>query len=790
MGTTNTNYQLFINATLKLAQTMVIKSTEAALLLNERLAQLGLGDTFDPLSPETWKYYKNLAGEYHSTDTVMTVVSMDTLETIVFSKENLALHRATARGYEFGTRQYRELVARYPNQWMLIRGILYPTDITKAIDAENGAILNYAPGLVEVNEYSLISRLQKWLDGWRARWINPQFGLTDSLYYATMFGIMYTKLFEAIIAYRLEACKTNEAHSFHVRQYLASHGKLDVYLDHLTTKQSLWLYRNIVYIEANFGKQDTFDWLVEHIMTERKLPLAEYTMRHDVSEQPTEIYPTVTFKKTAINKALNANYQENFTLEQVLAKEDSFARSNPAERLEVAPVMRKMMRNSLSSVVATKVLESSVVDRNNNSPWTLNDILLHHWLYLASEGLYTAFVGIDDPVSGERIPLSVKDAYVFLWYAFAKSNGIELLEIPPMLATRVQRIPMPTVDDLMSVVDEKRVSVDKAIAALSQQPVIEPIISTEAFYNKCVEIFNAAQFQRKLISLEEGSLARGMTYGLVSRIYCDKLCRVSLAGETYPEWFAERNIVISNYTIADLGLIYVNIVREATGMNLTTKKSLKDLQAAMVKIMGQLSSYSVQFNTEINSSEIMVTDWTAVRVDRFDAKLKNLVYVDGAAPEVKETHSKLHDKQRLDVNEFVMTTVHSSLNDKIELTLPSPFPKAAGRYISHIHMDTAPIRFTPSPKLEPNARGVIPVMGIVEWLAMPLAFQADMVDVYGSKVGYGSDQIVDPSNDPPLSEALPVNYLSGLVYIPAPPTNVDISQVINVRQLDGFDRTE
>lgn len=786
----NTNYQLYIASTIRLAQTIVIKFAEAAKAINDRLVEKHGPSAVNTAYPETWKYYLNLAGVYHPTDTVMTVVSSDTLEEITFSKENLLIHRQTSRDYAFGTRQYRELLARYPEQEMLIKGILNPADIQKAIEADNGTILAWPADLVEPNEYSLINKLQKFVNGFREQHINPQFGLTDSLYYAAIWAVLSANLVPAILTFRREACKTNEAHSFHVRMYLASHHGLDVYMDQLTIKQSLWLYRNIVYIEANFGKQDTFDWLVEHIMTERHLPLGAFTMRHDVSDQPTEIYPAIAFKKTPINAGVNADFRDIFSLDEMLDKEQSFARSNAIIQNDAAPVMRKAMRNSLSSVVATKVLESSVVDRSNNTPWTMDDILLHHWLYFASKGYYTAFVGIEDPVSGERIPLSVKDAYVFLWYAFAKSIGIELVEIPQILATRVQRVPMATVDDIYSVVDKSLIDYDVALEALSVQPQVTPIISTEAFYNKCVEIFNAAQYQRRLISNEEHSLARAMKQNMVSRIYADVLCEVADAGETYTQWFADRNIVISNYTVSDLSQIYVNIVRAATGAGLTTKKSLRDLQAAMIRIMGTLSSYSVQFNAEINSSNIMVTDWTAIRIDDILSKFKSDYYLNDMVAEVKATHGHMKDLTYLDVNEFIMTPVHSGLNDLIKYELPSPFPAGSGKYRGHVRMEGAPIRITPVPALQMNARGVIPVLGTAEWLDLDAADQADMVDIYGSKVGFAPGITIPPAELPPLSEVIPVNVLSGLLYDNTwPPAHIDISQTINDRQLDGFDHT-
>jgi hypothetical protein len=112
----------------------------------------------------------------------MTVPSLDIAQRIVFNKVNLQTHLATKQAYSYGTRYYQELVLQYPEQEMLILGILYPADITKAVNAKDGTILAYPPELVELYEVSLIPKLQTWLDNYLFRWFNKQFILTDDLY--------------------------------------------------------------------------------------------------------------------------------------------------------------------------------------------------------------------------------------------------------------------------------------------------------------------------------------------------------------------------------------------------------------------------------------------------------------------------------------------------------------------------------------------------------------------------------------------------------------------------------
>ena len=104
---------------------------------------------------------------------------------------------------------------------------------------------------------------------------------------------------------------------------------------------------------------------------------------------------------------------------------------------------------------------------------------------------------------------------------------------------------------------------------------------------------------------------------MVSRIYEDAICELAPPNTSFKSWLSSRNIDISGLNTVELNLLYVDIVNIATGSNLFISNSLKDVQSSMLSIMGQLSSYSVQFIATINGSNEINTNWTAVRVNDF-----------------------------------------------------------------------------------------------------------------------------------------------------------------------------
>ena len=613
------NYQIYINKTLQLAETIVIKSSYTAKALNDWV--FGSSGYTIPVGPDptTWKYYRNLAGEYHSIDKVMTVVSMDTLETIEFTKANLLIHLATARAYQYGTRKYTELVAAYPDQEQLILGILYPADIQFAIKAKDGQILSYPPGLVEENEYTLIEKLQTWIDHYKQRWYIPGFDYVDELYGATMLGQMHLLLFQCILTKRKAACNTNEAHSFWVRQYLGSHGYLDAYVDAMTTKQALFFYRNIAYIERHAGRNETFDTLLEHIMTERFIPLAEYSMKHDVTDQIENLYPEVIFRQRQLNLGIALAKDNKTSIAELLVKEKPLALSNGVDLEDVGLQVRELMENSPSNVVATKALQSTMIDDTNSSPWILSEALFNHWLYLSSLDLYVAYVNIVNPKSGERIPLTAKEAFILSMYVYGKTLGVTFDTIPLAYASRVQRIPNVaigapvSVDDIYSIVDHALIERSVAVQALSQQPRITKLLSIDAFYNLSSAINDAVQMQRRLIAVQQHYERRGMVQAMVTRIYSDHILELEPQGTSYASWLSARNIDLSALNHDDFDLLYKSIVEQATGASLHTQLTIRELQQSMANMFTQLSSYGIQIIAEINDANIRKTDWPGVR---------------------------------------------------------------------------------------------------------------------------------------------------------------------------------
>lgn len=608
-------YEIYRRKVFDLTRTLVVKSSASADAINRELN--ALGQTVNENDPASWKYFLHLAGEYHWTDVDMSIRSLDTLEDVPFTRASLSNHLATMREYrQFGS-YYRTLVARYPEQEDLIKGILNPIDIDTAIAAEDGQILYYDSDLVESNEENLIPKLESWCKVFSRRWLVRAYALVDDLYIPAHLASMYMLIPALVMNIRLGNCHTNYAHSYHIREYLASHQKLDWAVDFMTKKQMLWLYREIRFIERNAGKQSTFKSLIQNIMTERNLPLAEWSMRHSLVEMPIELTARVEFDRSTLNLDLSGAGVETRNVTEMLQAEEIIAKGNSRVMDDVAPLIRETMEFSRNDKLQTKILESAIVDMTDATIFTFADTLLNHWLYLSHSDRYTAVLTVDNPRTGAPLILSVKEAFIVFLYVFGKSIDLEMTNLPIIPANTVRRLQQPSRATLEGMVDSKlrNSAVFDAIF-----DAIEPVgnyISTEAFYRDVTKIHAGLMTHRWIWATREHKDERGMVEGAAMHLYHNHSCDLG-STTTFDQWFIERGLDMPLFTRLESSLLADILVSHATGANLNVSTSLKEIQTAMLRIMSTLSSYSVQYLQSINSQPLIVTDWPMPRIGNID----------------------------------------------------------------------------------------------------------------------------------------------------------------------------
>lgn len=606
----STNYEVYYNSVSRLCATLVLKDETTSEIINSRLKLMGR--EVDELRPETWKYYLNLSGQPHETNRPMTVVSMDDGTEIAFTRENMLIHVKTWREYQYGSRFYAELSEKFPDQEMLIDGILNPVDINVAIAAPDHSILYYDPSLVEARETNLIPKLQEWITGLFVRWANVDYRINNSLFIASRLMILFMGMPTAVLNFRTDNCRTHMAHSYHIKRYLASFGPLDQHYLNMSEFQRLYFYRDIRYLRRNNGKTETFETLTKNVMTRRRLPVAEYVIQQNDMEIPNQFNPVTQFMRRSLNGIPSALGEDIKNTEQLLYLERSVARDNEGENVYAEVYVPAANELNLTSEANTKVLESNVLDLKESEPYTLADVLLNHWIYLADKDRYTAVVTLNLPDGGESSKLSMKDAWVLWQYVYMLRSGWQMITIPPIMAKRVRRDPLPKYEELRSICSYEHVDDAYIYEALKQNPVIDTFVSIDGFVLSMVDVHQRMLMHRDLYVWRNDFYQYVEIKQMTDRFYADYPVDM-YKGENYAAWLGARNISLDKYSPNQLDEILQNLLSQATGKELRLTQNLKDIHASMLGIMTQLSSYSVQFIQQINEEAVVMFDWPHLR---------------------------------------------------------------------------------------------------------------------------------------------------------------------------------
>lgn len=207
--------------------------------------------------------------------------SMDTQEDIPLTRKVMAslTHVKTIASYKIPSVNFYTLCDRHPNNSALIKAILYPipdkldryglfekSAMDFIIDSPNLALLHSDLNVLEENEkISMVECLHNTLSYISTRWFVKEFAFED-LYPAAHEAVMWNMLFLALNVQRIKNIKTHAAHSYHVWEYIKSHG-FDDYRTFLTREQTIFLYKNLPYLLKRKG-------------TERVLELLSYVLLH------------------------------------------------------------------------------------------------------------------------------------------------------------------------------------------------------------------------------------------------------------------------------------------------------------------------------------------------------------------------------------------------------------------------------------------------------------------------------------------------------------------------------
>lgn len=618
-------YNFYQTNNLELARSIIIKNSVTADAMNRHVPWVEhggkyLGLTVDYDRPETWRYYCHLAGEYHPADQMMVVKSLDTLQDIEFTKENMKVHRATWRNYQLGTEYFNDLVKRFPEQEMLIRGIVNPIDKEKAIQADEYTILYYDPTLVDHNEYFLISDVQEKIRRYLQRWDVAAYSITDEYYEPMRMMIFYMNLPLLLMNVRLKYANTPYANKYHIWNYLGSKLELDRYRAYLTTEQTMWLYQNINWLIAHAGKQMNFEEIIEYVMSKRNLPISRFKIHRDV-EHILENNPDLEIERQQINLP-NLDYKskdDTLNLRKLMEKEIPTGLHNEDAFEHYHHTGREMWRFGRHDNLNTKVIESHVEDYSTQERFPIDDTLFDYWVYMASMNRYETIISVNNPSSSEMLTLNTREALIVFIYCLWRSQQPEKIDdtglIGYITAKNVYFPFMPKDETLLYKYWEKE-HVDLYLRFIRDNyPAMGIVYSTEEFYKFCSVVHRFKYTMDDLWGFVQDQASEGEVKMLTESLKADYSFPLLPEGQdSYFNYCKERGWLIMNMKQSQYLELANDIFVKVTGKDLTKGNTIESIQENMVRLMEKLSSYNIHFVKTINSQNVTVLNLPMVKV--------------------------------------------------------------------------------------------------------------------------------------------------------------------------------
>lgn len=592
----NIAFDAFISDTLSLTRSMVIKIEEIALKDNAMLTNAGHSVSEDK---STWRYFMNMNGDYHETDIPMYVNSIDTGEEILFSKENLEIHLATAREYRSRGYWYKRLLELNPAQVDLIKGILSPIPYNISLEAENYKILDYDQNYVEANEYHLIPELQRRIIAEAHKTLNNDYLITEDLMLTVLLCNLMSTVFKAICNIRFNSIGTRNAHSFYIWSHIDSFGNFSRYKDSLNNYQTLWLYRNIHWLINHAGQNENFDYLLENLLTERNIPIAKFDMVLSSEDQETTFVPKVNFRRSNLN--LLADYGTTpayVPTATLIAKERFMAAENAVYEDEYLLEAKQLSEISLFSELPTKVLESSMMDTTNIHQDTRLTTLFNNWIYLTYKNIYRASILVTNPKTGQQFRINPGDAWHLWYYLVNAANGRPPLVVEPTYYSRALKINPPSIAQLRDIGGPTFIDnvLAKDIRNLTYSHGF--IITPEKLLSTSEEIYAIMWKQRKLYSQFYDINKRARVKNAVSAMSESGFARITNF-TSYYALLANYELDFTEWEPNELYNFAYNVFQASTAWGLVKVNSLGEIQSDLIGLMSDLSSYTIQIVKEI-----------------------------------------------------------------------------------------------------------------------------------------------------------------------------------------------
>lgn len=637
-----------VTSAIQLTNSLVIKMLDNALAINRGLVtKHGMSI---PSDRREWKYFKNLAGEKHSTNRQVDITVIELSEKRPLTRELLEQYSYTRQELLKVDSMYNEVLESYPDEYLYIQGCIYPTDKVKAIQAKDGTILNYNKNLVEENEYDLIKQIQEYIYNFLQRWHVRAYTLTDELYLPYIMSVLYTSLPAKIINLRLNNIGTNQVHSFHLEHFFRSNINIWEELQYLKPVTINWLYKNLTYLNNNIGKEDVMKTVIEKIITDNEIGIGAYYLRtpnltpdpdaikqepspdggttpgaivSDINKPVFQVPELVVTVEPLNAIFVNAN-EKYYTIQDMVSKEISIGSNdrlkeniNKIEQIKLEA--SNYVKGNSSDYQRTKILELSTYELFKRQGIDLFKVILDYWLYLEQNKKLNYVVEYIEPNDKKNYVTSTRIGILFLLKSMLELTGMKDMRLKELHYDIVMPIDVNEVRKVLpAIYDDGYLNqiVDKLLEGYPNLNL--QLTSVHAFKDQLASIINWYTYSWTLdANLESvtGSANIKRILALSTRKGTYKITDEP-EGLTIDELIEKENIIYTTTNNFDYNLSLQTIVERYTGMSIDEYKFIKEISASFKIILERMVSYTTQILNSTTTEDSIFTQYNNPRLYR------------------------------------------------------------------------------------------------------------------------------------------------------------------------------
>lgn len=678
------DYSLYISSILLLTKSLILKSDLIANQINNYLSKAGHIISDDRT---TWKYYLNLAGEPFAlnsslpfSDKEIFIKTIETNETIVFNKANLDNFTLTKNEYKLKSSLYNELLTSHPESELYINGVLFPIDVNVSTTANEWEILHYDTQYVEVNEIRLIEKLQSRIYLFAERWLVPAYCFFEELYLPSFIASLVTSIPATIVNLRLEACRTDEVHSFHIYNYLNDYFGLGSYITNLHHGQVMWLYRNIDYIVKHSGSIDTLNFINENFIKPYAMTLNEFSI-HQTKVNTLPLLElnseNVTTDAFVIRKEYNSKLSTDDKISTAVLTHllQNNGILNPINFLKDVEKLDTSLRKTPQTSLNTNVIECAVATNVRDSLVNTLFEKVNTWIYLTLTDRikYRIQINVNERVSG-NFSITAQQGLAILIYGLNKLYGVanQVSDVLPTIHLNEILIhPIASKSDILSMVEEKyfpEIYFDALINTLPD--MTRDVSNLNDFTTLMNDVIDTKAFHKLLLSNEPSRTGRTELNNLFSMFYrCDDYTLYN-GITTFSDVFYSANLHVDTFTDATVLDIVNQIAKQFLNIPFEFK-TLNEPYNSMYQVLKTICSYNLQFVTGYNLDDANPSTIVNAQVDGFDVNelynplhIHQLLSCDVNCSEIYSFSTYMMLKSSISIEEDITLSIY---NAKVEL---------------------------------------------------------------------------------------------------------------------------